>query len=55
VRQLNEFTIRHHLAAEGDDEGLAAKGVDVRGNGTEPIDETAASCGTCWHDGILSG
>jgi hypothetical protein len=39
VRQLHEAAIRHQFAAKGDDEGLAAKAMDVRRGRAEPVDE----------------
>ena len=39
VRQRDELAFAHHFAAEGDDESLAAKLVDIRRGGAEPLHE----------------
>ena len=39
VNQIDEILPQHRFAAEGEHEGLAAKGVDVRRGGTEPFHE----------------
>ncbi len=52
MRQLDELAIRHHLAAERDNEGLAAESVDIGRDGTEPVNEII---GLEWHVGHSSG
>jgi len=37
--KLHEASIGHEVATEGDDEGLAAKTVNIGGNRLEPVDE----------------
>ena len=39
VRQLHEAPVRHQLSAKRNDEGLAAKTVNVRRGGAEPVNE----------------
>jgi hypothetical protein len=39
VCQLHETAVRYQLTAEGDDEGLAAKAVNIWRGGTKPVDE----------------
>ena len=46
MRQLDKFSVRHHLAAKGHDKGLATKGIDVRRDRAEPGDEFDRGKGT---------
>ena len=39
VREVEEAAVGHHLAAERDDESLAAEGVDIGRDRLEPVDE----------------
>ncbi len=39
VRKIEEATIGHQIPAERDHENLAPKGVDIRSDGLEPVDE----------------
>ena len=39
VRQVEEAPIADQIAAEGDDEGLAAKSVDIGRDRLKPVDE----------------
>jgi hypothetical protein len=45
LRQHRELAVGHDFAAEGDDEGLAAKGVEIRRRRAEPGDELAMDVG----------
>jgi hypothetical protein len=40
VGEIVEAAVRNEVAAERDDEDLAAESVDVRRDGLEPVDET---------------
>jgi hypothetical protein len=39
MSQVEEAAVRNEVTAEGDDENLAAKRVDVGSDGLEPVDE----------------
>jgi hypothetical protein len=39
VREHRQRTGVHQFTREGDDEGFAAEGVDVRRDGAQPLDE----------------
>ena len=40
VREIEEATIGHEIAAKSDNENLAAKSVDIRRDRLKPVDET---------------
>ena len=45
LREHGELAVGHDFAAEGDDKGLAAEGVEIGRRGAEPGDELAMEVG----------